>query len=84
MNNFQNNFVKVIDYSKNLENYDNKQLNNSIIDLRQMHGDMLGGFYKNLGSDLNNQDTKLELSFFDFFVIFYHSNIIIILIWRYF
>ena len=65
MNNFQNNFVKVIDYSKNLENYDQKQLYNSIIDLRQMHGDMLGGFYKNLGTDLNNQDTKLELSFLD-------------------
>ena len=65
MNNFQNNFVKVIDYSKNLENYDQKQLYNSIIDLRKMHGDMLGGFYKNLGTDLNNQDTKLELSFLD-------------------
>jgi thiol-disulfide isomerase/thioredoxin len=65
MNSFQNNFVKVIDYSKNIENYDQKQLYNSIIDLRSMHGEMLGGFYKNLGNDLNNQDMKLELSFLD-------------------
>ena len=65
MNSFQNNFVKVIDYSKNIENYDQKQLYDSIIDLRAMHGEMLGGFYKNLGHDLNNQDTKLELSFLD-------------------
>jgi thiol-disulfide isomerase/thioredoxin len=65
MNSFQNNFVKVIDYSKNIENYDQKQLYDSIINLRSMHGDMLGGFYKNLGNDLNNQDTKLELSFLD-------------------
>jgi len=65
MNSFQNNFVKVIDYSKNIENYDQKQLYESIVDLRSMHGDMLGGFYKNMGNDLNNQDTKLELSFLD-------------------
>jgi len=65
MNSFQNNFVKVIDYSKNIENYDQTQLYNSIVDLRAMHGDMLGGFYKNLGNDLNNQDTKVELSFLD-------------------
>ena len=30
-----------------------------------MHGDMLGGFYKNLGSDLNKKDTKVELSLLD-------------------
>ena len=65
MNSFQNNFVKVIDYSKNLENYNQEQLYSSIVDLRGMHGDMLGGFYKNLGNDLNNQDTKVELSFLD-------------------
>jgi thiol-disulfide isomerase/thioredoxin len=65
MNSFQNNFVKVIDYSKNIENYDQQQLYTSIVDLRNMHGEMLGGFYKNLGNDLNNQDTKVELSFLD-------------------
>ena len=65
MNSFQNNFVKVIDYSKNLENYNQEQLYSSIVDLRGMHGEMLGGFYKNLGNDLNNQDTKVELSFLD-------------------
>jgi len=65
MNSFQNNFVKVIDYSKNIDGYNQHQLYDSIIDLRSMHGDMLGGFYKNMGNDLNNQDTKLELSFLD-------------------
>ena len=65
MNSFKDNFVKVIDYSKNIENYNQEQLYSSIVDLRNMHGDMLGGFYKNLGTDLNNNDSKLELSFLD-------------------
>jgi thiol-disulfide isomerase/thioredoxin len=65
MKSFQNNFVKVIDYSKNLENYNQEQLFTAINDLRSMHGDMLGGFYKNLGNDLNNKETKVELSFLD-------------------
>ena len=65
MNSFQQNFIKVIDHSKNLENYNQEQLYTSIVELRNMHGDMLGGFYKNLGNNLNNQETKLELSFLD-------------------
>jgi thiol-disulfide isomerase/thioredoxin len=65
MKSFQNNFVKVIDYSKNLESYNQEQLFTAINDLRGMHGDMLGGFYKNLGNDLNQKDTKIELSFLD-------------------
>jgi len=65
MNSFQNNFIKVIDYSKNLESYNQEQLFTVINDLRGMHGDMLGGFYKNLGSDLNKKDTKVELSLLD-------------------
>lgn len=65
MNSFRNNFIKVIDYSKNLENYNQDQLFSAINDLRSMHGDMLGGFYKNLGNDLNNKETKVELSFLD-------------------
>ena len=65
MNSFQNNFIKVIDYSKNFENYDQEQLFTTINDLRSIHGDMLGGFYKNLGNDLNQQDTKVELSLLD-------------------
>lgn len=65
MNSFQNNFVKVINYSKNIESYNQKELYDSIVDLRGMHGDMLGGFYKNMGNDLNNQDNKVELSFLD-------------------
>jgi protein disulfide-isomerase-like protein len=65
MNSFQQNFIKVIDHSKNIENYSQEQLYTSIVELRNMHGDMLGGFYKNLGNDLNSQDTKVELSFLD-------------------
>jgi len=65
MNSFQNNFVKVIEHSKNVENYNQEQLYNSIVELRSMHGEMLGGFYKNLGNDLNQHDTKVELSFLD-------------------
>ena len=65
MNSFQNNFIKVIDYSKNLENYDQEKLFTAINDLRSMHGEMLGGFYKNLGNDLNQKDTKVELSLLD-------------------
>jgi thiol-disulfide isomerase/thioredoxin len=65
MKSFQNNFVKVIDYSKNLESYNQEQLFSAINDLRSMHGEMLGGFYKNLGNDLNQQNTKVELSFLD-------------------
>jgi thiol-disulfide isomerase/thioredoxin len=30
-----------------------------------MHGEMLGGFYKNMGNDLNNKETKIELSLLD-------------------
>lgn len=65
MNIFQTNFTKVIDYSKNLENYNQKQLYNTIVDLRSIHGEMLGGFYNNVNKDLNNNETKLELSFLD-------------------
>jgi thiol-disulfide isomerase/thioredoxin len=65
MNIFQTNFTKVIDYSKNLEKYDQKQLYNTIVDLRSIHGEMLGGFYNNVNKDLNNNETKLELSFLD-------------------
>jgi len=65
MNSFRDNFTKVIDYSKNIESYDQKKLYISIIDLRQIHGNMLGGFYSNLNKDLNNNETKLELSFLD-------------------
>jgi thiol-disulfide isomerase/thioredoxin len=65
MNSFQNNFIKVIDYSKNLESYNQEKLFTVINDLRSMHGEMLGGFYKNLGSDLNQKDTKVELSLLD-------------------
>jgi thiol-disulfide isomerase/thioredoxin len=65
MNSFQNNFIKVIDYSKNLESYNQEKLFTVINDLRGMHGEMLGGFYKNLGSDLNQKDTKVELSLLD-------------------
>jgi thiol-disulfide isomerase/thioredoxin len=65
MNSFRDNFTKVIDYSKNLESYDQKKLYKSIIDLRQIHGNMLGGFYSNLNKDLNNNENKLELSFLD-------------------
>jgi len=65
MNSFQNNFIKVIDYSKNLESYNQEKLFTTINDLRSIHGEMLGGFYKNLGNDLNQQDTKVELSLLD-------------------
>ena len=65
MNSFQENFIKVIDHSKNLENYNQEQLYSSIVELRGMHGNMLGGFYKNLGNDLNSNDNKMELSFLD-------------------
>jgi len=65
MKSFQENFIKVIDHSKNLENYNQEQLYSSIVELRGMHGEMLGGFYKNLGNDLNSNDTKVELSFLD-------------------
>lgn len=65
MNSFRDNFTKVIDYSKNLDSYDQKKLYKSIIDLRQIHGNMIGGFYNSLGKDINNNDTKLELSFLD-------------------
>jgi len=65
MNSFRDNFTKVIDYSKNLESYDQKKLYKTIIDLRQMHGNMIGGFYNSLGKDINNNDTKIELSFLD-------------------
>lgn len=65
MNSFRDNFTKVIDYSKNLESYDQKKLYKTIIDLRQMHGNMIGGFYNSLGKDITNNETKLELSFLD-------------------
>jgi thiol-disulfide isomerase/thioredoxin len=65
MKSFQKNFVKIIEHSKNLESYSQEQLFTAINDLRGMHGDMLGGFYKNLGNDLNQNDTKVELSFLD-------------------
>jgi len=65
MKSFQKNFVKIIEHSKNLESYTQEQLFTAINDLRGMHGDMLGGFYKNLGNDLNQNDTKVELSFLD-------------------
>ena len=65
MDSFQNNYTKVIDYSNNLEKYNQEELYKSVVDLRSIHGEMLGGFYKNLDKDLNNQQNKLELSFFD-------------------
>ena len=65
MNSFQNNFTKVIDYSNNIQNYNQEQLYNTVVDLRTIHGEMLGGFYKNLDKDLNNKENKLELSFID-------------------
>ena len=65
MNSFQTNFTKVIDYSKNLENYNQEQLYNTVVDLRTIHGEMIGGFYQNLDKNLNNNEVKLELSFLD-------------------
>jgi len=65
MNSFQNNFTKVIDYSNNIQNYNQEQLYNTVIDLRTIHGEMLGGFYKNLDKNLNDKQNKLELSFID-------------------
>ena len=65
MNSFQTNFTKVIDYSKNLENYNHEQLYTTVVDLRTIHGDMIGGFYKNLDKNLNSNEVKLELSFLD-------------------
>ena len=65
MNTFQNNFIKVIDYSKNIENYSQEQLFNAINDLRKIHGEMLNGFYKNLDTNLNEDDSKIQLSLLD-------------------
>jgi len=62
---FQNNYTKVINYSNNIEKYNQEDLYKSVVDLRSIHGEMLGGFYKNLDKDLNNHQNKLELSFFD-------------------
>ena len=59
------NFTKVINHSKNLENYSQEQLYNTIVELRGIHGEMIGGFYNNLDKNLNNTETKLELSFLD-------------------
>jgi len=59
------NFTKVINHSKNLENYSQEELYNTIVELRGIHGEMLGGFYNNLDKNLNNTETKLELSFLD-------------------
>jgi thiol-disulfide isomerase/thioredoxin len=65
MNSFQTNFTKVIDHSKNLENYNQEQLYNTVVDLRTIHGEMIGGFYNNLDKNLNDNEVKLELSFLD-------------------
>lgn len=59
------NFTKVINHSKNLENYSQEELYNTIVELRNIHGEMLGGFYNNLDKNLNSTETKLELSFLD-------------------
>jgi len=59
------NFTKVINHSKNLENYSQQDLYNTIIELRGIHGEMIGGFYNNLDKNLNSTETKLELSFLD-------------------
>ena len=59
------NFTKVIDHSKNLENYSQQELYSTIVELRGIHGEMIGGFYNNLDKNLNNTETKLELSFLD-------------------
>ena len=59
------NFTKVINHSKNLENYSQEQLYNTIVELRGIHGEMIGGFYNNLDKNLNSTETKLELSFLD-------------------
>ena len=59
------NFTKVINHSKNLENYSQQELYNTILELRGIHGEMIGGFYNNLDKNLNNTETKLELSFLD-------------------
>jgi thiol-disulfide isomerase/thioredoxin len=65
MNSFRDNFTKVIDHSKNLDSYDQQSLYTSIVDLRNIHGGMLGGFYNYLNKDLSNDDNKLEMSFLD-------------------
>jgi hypothetical protein len=36
------NFTKVINHSKNLENYSQEQLYNTIVELRGIHGEMIG------------------------------------------
>ncbi len=65
MNSFRDNFTKVIDHSKNLDSYDQQKLYTSIVDLRNIHGGMLGGFYNYLNKDLSNNENKLEMSFLD-------------------
>ncbi len=65
MENFKSNFTKVIDYSKNLESYNQEKLYSAIVDLRNIHGNMIGGFYKNLDKNLNDSTVRMELSFFD-------------------
>jgi thiol-disulfide isomerase/thioredoxin len=65
MNSFRDSFTKVIDHSKNLESYDQQKLYTSIVDLRTIHGSMLGGFYSYLNKDISNNDNKLEMSFLD-------------------
>jgi thiol-disulfide isomerase/thioredoxin len=65
MNSFRDNFTKVIDHSKNLDSYDQQKLYTSIVDLRNIHGNMLGGFYGYLNKDITNNENKLEMSFLD-------------------
>jgi thiol-disulfide isomerase/thioredoxin len=65
MNSFRDNFTKVIDHSKSLESYNQENLYKSIIELRNIHGGMLGGFYNYLNKDISNNENKLEMSFLD-------------------
>ena len=63
--NFYKIFYKIFSLIFEDMNYNQEQLYNTVVDLRTIHGEMLGGFYKNLDKDLNNNENKLELSFID-------------------